>query len=58
MQPREMADFEIRAELATGDETSQRYAELQAELEERTLARRADRPRIGWRPFDHVSEGT
>ena len=58
MQPREMADYEIRAELATVDETSQRYAELQAEMEERVLARRAERRAPTWHPFDHISEGT
>lgn len=49
MQPREMTDSEIRAELATLDKTSDRYQDLMTELEERVLLRRSDwGPPRGW----------
>jgi hypothetical protein len=58
LKPREMTDSEIRAELTRTDESTQRYAALQAEREERTLARRAEPRPPGWHAATDISEGT
>jgi hypothetical protein len=58
LKPREMTDSEIRIELTYLPETAPRHAMLQAELEERTLARRAEPRPPGWHAATDLCEGT
>lgn len=59
MQLWEMTDHELRAELARTEETSNRYDEIMAELEDRTVVRRSMcKRRTGWHSVTEIREGS